>query len=63
VTFIILGPTRWGRMNDDCNILVLRCIGCVEPSRVVIMTSKTMVKLGFGIGITPYLGDSRWFFL
>jgi len=63
VTLLVLGPTRLGKMNDNCNILVLRYISCVEPSIVVMMTSKNMAKVGFGIGITPYLGNPRWFFI
>jgi hypothetical protein len=34
-------------------ILVLECIGCVEPNRVVTITSKTMAKLRFGIVTMP----------
>ncbi len=42
---------RLGKMCEDCNILVLWCICCVEPSRVVMMASKTMENLGFGVDI------------
>ncbi len=40
-----------GKKSEECNILVLKCIGCVEHNRVVMMVSKTMAKLRFGIGI------------
>jgi hypothetical protein len=63
VTLLVLGPTRLGKMNDNCNILVLKYIGYVEPSIVVMMTSKNMAKIGFGIGITLYLRNPRWFFI
>lgn len=49
----VLGPTRLGKRNEDCNILVLGFIGCVEPSKIMMMVSKTMAKLRFGINITP----------
>jgi hypothetical protein len=29
------------------------CIGCVEPNRIMMMTLKTMTKLGFDFGIMP----------
>ncbi len=41
----------WGQ-GENNGILVLGCIGCVEPNRVVMMTFKIMMTLGFGIGIT-----------
>ncbi len=36
-----------------CNILVLKCIGCVEHNRIVMMVFKTMVKLMFDNGLMP----------
>jgi hypothetical protein len=36
-----------------CDLLVFRCIGCVELSKIVLMVSKTMVKLRFVVGIMP----------
>ncbi len=45
--------TGLGTRSENNGILVLECIGCVEPNRVVMMMFKTMMKLGFGIGITP----------
>ncbi len=41
-----------GKKSEECNILVSKCIGCVEHNRVVMMLSKTMAKLRFSIGIT-----------
>lgn len=53
MTSFVSGLTRLREKNEDYNILVVRCIGCVEPSIVVMMTSKIMTKLKFGIGIMP----------
>jgi hypothetical protein len=50
---LVLGFIRLGEMCEDYNILVLRYIGCVKPSKVVMMASKTMANLGFGVDITP----------
>jgi hypothetical protein len=41
-----------GTRSEACNILVLECIGCVEPSRVRIIMPKIMAKLRFGFDIT-----------
>jgi hypothetical protein len=30
---------------EECNILVSKCIGCVEPNKVVTMALKAMEKL------------------
>ncbi len=49
--FFVLDFARLGTWSEVCNILVLECIGCVEPNRVVIMTLKLIVKLSFGLGI------------
>jgi hypothetical protein len=53
VMFFVLDFARLGTRSEACNILVLECIGCVEPSRVVIMTPKPIAKLKFGLGIMP----------
>jgi hypothetical protein len=45
--------TRLRTRSETCNILVLGCLGCVEPNRIMIMTPKPIVKLGFGFGIMP----------
>jgi hypothetical protein len=39
--------------SETCNILELKCFGHVEPSRIMIMTPKFIMKLGFGFGIMP----------
>lgn len=38
---------------EDYDILLLKCIGCVELHIVVMLASKTMVQLQFGINISP----------
>ncbi len=53
MTSFVSGLTRLRGKNEDYNILVVGCIGRVEPSIVVMMTSKIMAKLKFGIGIMP----------
>ncbi len=45
VALPVSSPTRLGKRGQACNILVLECIGCVEHNRIVMMVSKTMVKL------------------
>ncbi len=50
---LVWGLTRLGEKCEKRNILVSKCIGCVEPSRVAIMLFKIMAKLRFGVGITP----------
>ncbi len=35
------------------NILVLKCLGFVKSSRLVIVTPMPILKLGFGLGIMP----------
>jgi hypothetical protein len=49
----------WGIINfelrkkgEECNILVYKCISYVEHIWIVMMVSKIMEKIGFGIGIT-----------
>jgi hypothetical protein len=46
-----------GKIGGDCNILVIKCIGGVEFSRITVMTFKTIVKLGFNVGIKPKVGN------
>jgi hypothetical protein len=46
----IWGPRKLGQLDEEYHILVLKYTGCVEANRVMMMTSKTMAKLGFGIG-------------
>jgi len=53
VVLFVLNPTRQETRNEDYDILVLRCIGCVEPHIVVMIASKTMVQLRFGVNISP----------
>ncbi len=45
------GSYKMGTKTEDCDILVLRCISCVEPSKVVMIASKTMVNLRFSVNI------------
>ncbi len=52
MVLLVSGFIRLGEMHEDCNTLVLMCIGCVEPNRVMMMASKTMANLGFGVDIT-----------
>ncbi len=37
--------------SETCNILVLRCLGCVEPNIVMIVPLKPTSKLRFSFGI------------
>ncbi len=53
MALLVLGRTRLGTRNETSNILVLRCFGHVELSRIVIVTLKLITKLGFGFGIMP----------
>jgi hypothetical protein len=50
---LVRGLARLGKKGEKRNILVSKCIGHVEPSRVAMMLSKIMAKLKFGVGITP----------
>jgi hypothetical protein len=52
VVLFVSSLTGLGTRSENNDILVLWCIGCVEPKRVVMTMFKTMMKLGFGIGIT-----------
>jgi hypothetical protein len=53
VALLITNFTRLGTRSETCNILVLRCLGHVERNRVVIVTCKPIMKLGFGFSIMP----------
>jgi hypothetical protein len=47
------------------NILVLKCLGFVESSRLLIVTPKSIMKLRFGLDIMPnkkLLGNFNIFF-
>jgi hypothetical protein len=48
-----------GKRGGDCNILVIKCIGGVEFNRIMVMAFKIIVKLRFGVGITPRLGNPK----
>jgi hypothetical protein len=41
------------RTRKTCNILVLKCLGIVESNRVMIVTTRPIAKLEFGLGIMP----------
>jgi hypothetical protein len=43
MTLFVLTLTGQGTRNKNYDILVLRCIGCVEPCIVMMMVSKIMV--------------------
>jgi len=51
VALLISSFIRLGTRSESCNILVLRCLGHVEPNRVVIVTPKPIMKLGFSFNI------------
>ncbi len=59
MTSLISGPTIPREKNEDYIILVLECIGHVESSIILMMMSKIMAKLRFGIGIMPYQGNLK----
>jgi hypothetical protein len=52
-------PIGLGKRGGDCNILVIKCIRGVEFSRITVIAFKTIVKLRFGVSITPKLGNPR----
>jgi hypothetical protein len=52
-------PIGLGKRGGDCNILVIKCIGGVEFNRIMVMAFKIIVKLRFGVGITPRLGNPK----
>ncbi len=53
MTFLVLDLEKLITRNENCNILVFECLGCVEPRKIVIVTSKPITKLGLGLGIMP----------
>ncbi len=50
VTLFISGPIKLGTRSETCKLV---SFGCVEPNRILIMTPKHIMKLGFGFGIMP----------
>ncbi len=50
---VCLGSYRIKKQGEESNILVLKCTGCVELSKVTMMAFKTIVKLKFDVSITP----------
>ncbi len=53
MAILILSFTRLGTRSETCNILVLKCLGHVEPNSVMIVSPKPIMKLGFGFSIMP----------
>jgi hypothetical protein len=51
-SIVCLGSYRIKKRRKECNILVLKCIGCVELSIVTMMAFKTIMKLRFDVSIT-----------
>ncbi len=51
MVLLISSFTRLGTRSEARNILVLRCLGHVEPNRVVIVTPKPIMELRFGFSI------------
>jgi hypothetical protein len=51
--FLVSDLAKLITRNETCNILVLKCLGLVESSRVVIVTPMLIAKLGFGLSIMP----------
>ncbi len=50
MTLLISGPTRLRTRRETYKLV---SFGRVEPNRVLIMTPKHIMKLGFGFGIMP----------
>ncbi len=48
-----MGPICNCVNRSHFNILVFECLGFVESSRLVIVTPRSIAKLGFGLGIVP----------
>jgi hypothetical protein len=48
---LVLSFIGLGIKSETCNILVLRCLGCVEPNTVMIVPFKLTSKLRFSFGI------------
>jgi hypothetical protein len=48
-----MGPIYNCTNKSQSNILVLKCLGLIESSSLVIVTHRPITKLGFGLGIMP----------
>jgi hypothetical protein len=48
-----MGPICNCANRPHSNILVLKCIGFIESSRLMIVIAKPIEKLGFDFGIMP----------
>ncbi len=53
MVFVVLDLAKLKTRSEAFNILVLKCLGLVEYGRVMIVTPKPIIKLGFGSGIMP----------
>jgi len=51
-SIVCLGSYRIRKRGEECNILVLKCIGYVELRIVTMMAFKTIMKLRFDVNIT-----------
>jgi hypothetical protein len=49
-----MGPICNCVNKSHSNILVLKCLGLVDSSRLMIVTPMPIMKLRFGLGIMPY---------
>jgi hypothetical protein len=52
-------PIGLGKRGGDYNIFVIKCIDGLECSRIMVIAFKTIVKLGFGVGIMPKVGNPK----
>jgi hypothetical protein len=53
ITLLILNLLKLGTNSEAYNVLALGCLGHVEPSMVMIVLIKCLVKLRFGLSIMP----------
>jgi len=53
VVLFVSSPIVQETRSEGYDILVLKSIGCFEPHTIVMLASKTMVQLRFGINISP----------
>jgi hypothetical protein len=53
VVWFVSSPRVQETRSEGYDILVLKSIGCSKPHIVVMLASKTMVQLRFGIHISP----------
>ncbi len=53
MVFLVLDLVKQRTRSETCNILVLKCLGPIESSKIVIMTPMPITKLGFSLGIMP----------